>query len=411
MIALFRTPLGKSFVVATTTLVAFVFIFYGVFAPKNTRGLHPNAVAGTVNGVAITIHEFNQELNRRMEFYRKLGGGQFTEEQIKRFRIKQQVFQELAERQAVIQATLAEGLEPPREQIRRQIKEMQVFQKNGQFDYETYKRLLEANQYTPGSFEKLVRDDLLSQLWQEQFKQRVQVTPLELKEAFLEREEKRMIQYALLNPKLNYEDKRLGDEALTALLADPERRKPIDAAYEMQKITLYKDQTIEAVERTLAREHVTKELEEEDLRRRETLASKIIHDWKKTPKTLEASLKKEGLTLQTSSWMTGMGRHVPGVGEVRALKQDTFKDPSPIDLKANGAPGLYTDGNRKIIAVLHDKKHADLSQLAAHEEELRTQLFDKKVQALVKKAKDAAVKAAKIEGNPAVVGDEEDLSS
>ena len=82
------------------------FIFYGVFSPKSTRGLHEGAVAGTVNGEPISIAEFNRELNRRMEFFKNLAGGQFSEEQLKAFRVREGVFQELVNRRLLVQEAM-----------------------------------------------------------------------------------------------------------------------------------------------------------------------------------------------------------------------------------------------------------------------------------------------------------------
>ncbi|NBU20140.1 hypothetical protein EBS43_01810, partial [bacterium] len=63
MLAWIRNTFGTTGILGTTGLIAIVFIFYGVFTPKSTRGLHEGAVAGTVNGDAISLKEFNYEYN------------------------------------------------------------------------------------------------------------------------------------------------------------------------------------------------------------------------------------------------------------------------------------------------------------------------------------------------------------
>ena len=97
-----REKFGRAVIGGIITFIAFVSVFYGVFSPKATRGLHEGAVAGTVNGDPISIADFNRELNRRMEFFKNLGGGKLSDEQLKSFRIREGVFQELANRKLMI---------------------------------------------------------------------------------------------------------------------------------------------------------------------------------------------------------------------------------------------------------------------------------------------------------------------
>src|ERR1700733_12819905 len=98
-----REKFGKVVIGGIITFIAFVFVFYGVFSPKSTRGLHEGSVAGTVNGDAIQIGDFNRELNRRIEYFKAYSGGKLTDEQLKSFRLREGVFQELANHKLLIQ--------------------------------------------------------------------------------------------------------------------------------------------------------------------------------------------------------------------------------------------------------------------------------------------------------------------
>src|SRR3954470_19314942 len=118
MLSWIREKFGTLLVGAIIGLIAFVFVFLGVFSPKSTRGLHEGAVAGTVNGDAISIPEFNREFNRRMEFFKNMGGGKLTDEQLKSFRIREGVFHELANRKLLIQEAQHQGLIAADEEVR-----------------------------------------------------------------------------------------------------------------------------------------------------------------------------------------------------------------------------------------------------------------------------------------------------
>src|SRR6185437_7639985 len=95
---------------AIISVIAFIFVFYEVFIPKATRGLHEGSVAGTVNGDPISISDFRRELNRRVEFYKKMSGGKLTDEQLRLLKIQELVFQELANRKILLQEAKKQGL-------------------------------------------------------------------------------------------------------------------------------------------------------------------------------------------------------------------------------------------------------------------------------------------------------------
>lgn len=145
MLTGFRNRFGKIVVFTLITLITFVFVFFGVFSPKATRGLHEGAVAGTVNGEPISIQEFNRELSRRIDFFKNLSGGKLTEEQLQAFQIRESVFQELARRKLLVQLGPKSGLNPGPAEMKDRIRQVPAFQKNGQFDFATYRDVLIAN--------------------------------------------------------------------------------------------------------------------------------------------------------------------------------------------------------------------------------------------------------------------------
>src|SRR6478672_9160999 len=110
MLSWIREKFGTAVIGGIISFIAFVFVFYGVFSPKSTRGLHEGSVAGTVNGDPISIAELNRELNRRMEFFKNIAGGKISDEQLKAFRIKEGVFQELVNRKLMVQEAQHQGL-------------------------------------------------------------------------------------------------------------------------------------------------------------------------------------------------------------------------------------------------------------------------------------------------------------
>src|SRR3954452_3188577 len=130
MLAWIREKFGTAVIGTIISLIAFVFVFYGVFSPKATRGLHEGSVAGTVNGDSISIAEFSRELNRRVDFLKSLRQGQALEDQLVS-QLRQSVFQDLANRRMMIQEAERKGLIPADEEVREKIREIPAFQKDG----------------------------------------------------------------------------------------------------------------------------------------------------------------------------------------------------------------------------------------------------------------------------------------
>src|SRR5271170_3101408 len=102
MLTWIREKFGTVLIALIIGFIAFVFVFYGVFNPRSTRGLHEGSVAGTVNGDSISLAEYQQELKRRTDFFRGMMGGQnISEEQLKAFHLKGMVFQELVRKKQI----------------------------------------------------------------------------------------------------------------------------------------------------------------------------------------------------------------------------------------------------------------------------------------------------------------------
>ena len=137
MLSWIREKFGTAIIGAIISLIALVFIFYGIFSPKNTRGLGEGAVAGTVNGDPISLAEFNRAYKQQEEFFKNMAGGKFSDEQLKSFHIRERVFQDLVRKKLMSQEAEHQGLVASEEELRDQIKKVPAFQKSGQFDLVT----------------------------------------------------------------------------------------------------------------------------------------------------------------------------------------------------------------------------------------------------------------------------------
>ncbi len=409
MLSWIREKFGTVVIGGIITFIAFVFVFYGVFSPKSTRGLHEGAVAGTVNGDAISISEFNREFNRRLEFFKNLGGGKISDEQLKAFHIREGVFQELANRKLMLQEANRQGLVASDDQVKEKIQEISSFQKDGKFDLPSYKKVLEANNYTPAGFEKLVREDLSSQKWQAYFESRSHVSEAELKKEFLLNEDKRKLKYVVLSNDSAKKQVAVGNDEVKKFLSDSTKLNLAKMKFEELKNTLYKGQTFEIAQNAIAKDILASEKRDEIQKINSNLADQILPLMaadKASDSKLNAILKSSETQVKVSDFITRRNGYLPQLGEAKEIMADAFATQSPIDLTQGGKAKKYQVAGMTVVAVVLEKKSPDLSQLDTQRMALLRQSLGRKTRDFYSEWMKQLSAKASIEINPAVVNAE-----
>ena len=407
MLSWIREKFGTVVIGSIIAFIAFVFIFYGVFSPKSTRGLHEGAVAGTVNGDPISIGEFNRELNRRMEFFKSIGGGKITDEQLKAFRIKEGVFQELANRKILIQEAQRHELVASDEEIREKIQEIPAFQKEGKFSVTAYKQVLEANNYTPASFERLVREDSSAQRWEHYFQDRVSVSEGELKKEFMNSQDQRNLKYVLLTSDSAKKNVSVSNDEAKKFLEDTSKVNLAKQKYEEGKGGLYKGQKFDDVKEAIAKSILAAGRLEEIQKVNDELAEKVLQAWAKSPTNdapVNAVLKASGVQVKATGMVSKNQFSLPGLGDVRGILADAFAEKSAINPKLGGKAKKYSLPGRTVVAWVSEVKTPDLTQFPAAKEGLMKQLLGKKTRELYQEWMKKVTAKAQIDMNPAVVG-------
>jgi hypothetical protein len=403
MLSWIREKFGTAVIGGIISFIAFVFVFYGVFSPKSTRGLHEGAVAGTVNGDAITISEFNRELNRRMEFFKNMAGGKLTDEQLKSFRIREGVFQELANRKLMSQEAEHLGLIASDEEVKEKIQEIPAFQKDGKFDVATYRQVLEANQYTPSGFEKMMRDDVSLQQWEKYFRDRVRVSQEEIKREFVVGQDKRNIKYVLLSSENMKDSLKIDDADVQKFLADTAKVNLAKLKFDQGKDTTYKGQKFDAVKGSIARNILasekTDELQKMNLKLADQVAA-LMNSEKASDAKVNALLKPYSVQVKTTGLINRQSAYLPGIGEAKDLMADAFSAKSPIQEK----PKKYELAGRVVVAVVTEAEKPDLAKLETERPALFQQIAMKKSRELYQEWMKKLTQKAKIDPNPAVVG-------
>ena len=411
MLSVMRNKFGPAIVSAIIGLIALVFIFSGVFNPKATRGMHEGTVAGTVNGDPISLGDFNRELTRRMEFFKNMGGGKLTDAQLKGFRIKEGVFSELVNKKLMNQAAVKSGTIPGDEEIRSKIREIPAFQNNGNFDTLTYKRVLEANNYTPSSFENLMREDLAVQHWTQFFKDRVKVSEEELKDEFVVTRDKRDIKYILLTSESGSKGVKIDPALITKFLADSSKTNLARVHFEQGKKDVYKDKTFDQVKDQIAKSILASEKSSEVTKINQELAAQIVpllSGDKKSDAKVNSLLKVYGVEVKYTKPVPRTNSFIAGVGEAKDLMADAFAKKSPIDPKQGGKAKIYTNPGSIMVALVAESQTADLADFPKSRVELLGQVTTRKEHDLLEAFMKKLNEQAKIEKNDSVVGETPD---
>jgi peptidyl-prolyl cis-trans isomerase D len=124
----------------------------------------------TVDGTPVSIKEYQVALSRQIDFYSQmLGGKGLTQKQIEEMGIKQSIINGLVQQKLVGNAAQKMGLAISLDEIKNEIKNLQYFKRNEQFDVNTYRNVLQANGYTPTQFEELIGNDLKQKKFDELF--------------------------------------------------------------------------------------------------------------------------------------------------------------------------------------------------------------------------------------------------
>lgn len=415
MLTWIREKFGGIVVGGIIAILAVVFIFYGVFTPKGTQGLGEGAVAGRVNGESISISEFNQAYNRQLGFYKNmLGGTKITEEQLRQFHIRESVFQELARRKMMIQEAQKRGYLPSDEEIRARVLEVTAFQKDGKFNLEQYKRVLEANGYTASSFEKLMRDDLSVEKWQDYFRTRVNVSEDEVKQEFLSTADKRNIKYVLLTNEAGKRDVHVDAAEIQKYLADPVKMNLIKSQYEAKKGAQFKGKSLESVKADLAHDIIASSRIDEIKKANQKLGeqvAQVMTAQKASDAVVNKLLRTYGVEVKSTGLVSRDAQYLPGVGEARELMTDAFALKSPINPADGGKVKVYLQNNWVLVAVVSEVQKPDLGKLATERDQLARQVIAKKERSLFETWLKEMTAKSKIDINSSVIQGTEAQSS
>ena len=177
--------------------IIITFTLWGYFS-RNTGG---KGVAATVNNQVIQMDTFEKEYKQDYRRYNTIFKGKFNEEMARLYNIKGMTLERLINSKVLVQTAQRNNILITEQDIASSIQNDSIFKnKEGQFDFDLYERILKANRYTPKKFEALVRERLFSERLQSIIKVGVKLSPEEILKQYVIENDKVSLSYIQLNP-------------------------------------------------------------------------------------------------------------------------------------------------------------------------------------------------------------------
>ena len=147
---------GKSWVLkALLGFVALTFVSFGGFALSDRQSNSGGGrVAAWVGETPISVREFEQRYYQQAERLRRQLGAAFNEELARRLGLRRQTLDSLILEKLQLREARRLGIEVTNSEVALQIQTLAPFQKDGNFDAQRYRSILESNGITPRQFEE-----------------------------------------------------------------------------------------------------------------------------------------------------------------------------------------------------------------------------------------------------------------
>lgn len=210
-----RENAGSWMIKVLLGIIVLAFVFMGVGSFNTGR----TTKAASVNGEPISIREYQQTYQAMIERLRQQFGERFDNEMIEMFDLKQKAMNQVIETELLRQRARKYNLQVPPAELAETITRIPAFQKNGQFNQQQYKMVLNQNRLSPEAFEALQRESMLVQKVRAIVASGIQVSPAEAREWYNWKNAEIKIDYTLFKP-ADFSDIAIDEEAVKAYYED-----------------------------------------------------------------------------------------------------------------------------------------------------------------------------------------------
>ncbi len=179
-------------------IIVIVFVFFYGFSDleKSDR----DTVVATVGERTISMAEYSNAYQNMLQFYSQVYKNRLSDEMIEKMGLKQQVLEQLLDREVLLQEAERRNIRVTNEEIQKNIMANPAFQEEGHFSELRYNRLLGANGLSAADYEKDQEKELTLRALENTVKNAVKVSDREIRDAFNLENEKISIEYVIIDP-------------------------------------------------------------------------------------------------------------------------------------------------------------------------------------------------------------------
>ena len=168
-------------------------------------------VIARVDETEILQRDFQRMYGQQIESLRQRLG-ENADQIAQQVNLRQQVFQQLIDRQLLLNMAESLNLRATDLEVQEYIRQQPYFQKNGQFDFETYETLLSQNRLPTEDYEESIRLDLLLQKKQQLLTAGIIISERDVEQRFQLQNEKLEVRTLQLLPQVFLDEVSVSEE-------------------------------------------------------------------------------------------------------------------------------------------------------------------------------------------------------
>ena len=185
------------FVVIVLSFIGTIFLVWG----KGSDGIGgKSGYAAKVNGTRITLEEYQNAYQRIRGMYQQIYGQSLSAEMEKMLNLNKVALDSLIENVLLMKEAKSMGIKVSTDEVTASISAMQMFQRDGAFNFDLYNQLLKSNRMTAKDFEESQKSELLLKNARQSDKDKAVVTDEEALAQYKKENDKLDLEYVAYSP-------------------------------------------------------------------------------------------------------------------------------------------------------------------------------------------------------------------